>query len=233
MSIRDDVVEHGNGGVEMSFDDELSGRPGLARVYNDVRQNAYDSVVSRAPEPGTNLTLTHRSESAIRSRAGTGHGGGEEQRARPDRSWCSTLITATSSRWPTTRPTIPMVAQNGVKETVGARSNLAVATPFEPGSVFKVVTLAAALETTNLTPDSMINCGNGTINLFGRVIHDHNRYSLAQHGGRAGELEQHRRHPNRLESRREERSTNTCAFSASGARPGSNCRGNRRACCAA
>ena len=59
----------------------------------------------------------------------------------------------------------------------GARSNLAVATPFEPGSVFKVITLAAALETTNLTPDSMINCGNGTINLFGRVIHDHNRYS--------------------------------------------------------
>ena len=54
----DDVIEHGNGGVEMSFDDELSGRPGLAKVYNDVRQNAYDSVVSRAPEPGTNLTLT-------------------------------------------------------------------------------------------------------------------------------------------------------------------------------
>ena len=42
----------------MSFDDDLSGRPGLARVYNDVRQNAYDSVVSRKPEPGTNLTLT-------------------------------------------------------------------------------------------------------------------------------------------------------------------------------
>ena len=54
----DDVIEHGNGGVEMSFDDELSGRPGLAKVYNDVRQNAYDSVVSRTPEPGINLTLT-------------------------------------------------------------------------------------------------------------------------------------------------------------------------------
>ena len=54
-----------------------------------------------------------------------------------------------------------------------ARSNLAISTPFEPGSVFKVITLSAALETTNLTPDSMINCGNGIINLFGRVIHDH------------------------------------------------------------
>ena len=77
--------------------------------------------------------------------------------------------------------------------------------------MFKVVTLAAALETTNLTPDSMINCGNGTINLFGRVIHDHDRYSIAQHGRCAGEIEQHRRHSNRPEGRREDRSTNISA----------------------
>src|SRR4029079_8252426 len=32
--------------------------------------------------------------------------------------------------------------------------------------------VSAALESTNLTPDSLINCGNGKINLFGRVIHD-------------------------------------------------------------
>ncbi len=36
----DDTLEHGNAGIEMSFDDELAGRPGLARVYQDVRQNA-------------------------------------------------------------------------------------------------------------------------------------------------------------------------------------------------
>jgi len=60
----------------------------------------------------------------------------------------------------------------------GARSNLAISTPFEPGSVFKVITLSAALETTNLTPDSLINCGNGMINLYGRVIHDTHRYSI-------------------------------------------------------
>ncbi len=58
-----------------------------------------------------------------------------------------------------------------------ARSNLAVTTPFEPGSVFKVITLTAALESTSLRPDSIINCGNGQINLFGRIIHDHDRYS--------------------------------------------------------
>ena len=48
--------------------------------------------------------------------------------------------------------------------------------PFEPGSVFKTITLAAALETTNLKPQTIIPCGNGSITLFGRTIHDHNSY---------------------------------------------------------
>jgi cell division protein FtsI (penicillin-binding protein 3) len=172
----DDVIEHGNGGVEMSFDDELSGRPGLAKVYNDVRQNAYDSVVSRAPEPGTNLTLTldpnlqYDAEKALATAV-----------AKTNAKTGSIVVLS-----PYTGDILAMAnypaydpngMQSGARETPGARSNLAVATPFEPGSVFKVVTLAAALETTNLTPDSMINCGNGTIKLFGRVIHDHNRYS--------------------------------------------------------
>jgi cell division protein FtsI (penicillin-binding protein 3) len=57
-------------------------------------------------------------------------------------------------------------------EKAPGREDLAVVAPFEPGSVFKVVTLSAALETTNLTPFSIINCGGGVLRLFGRVIHD-------------------------------------------------------------
>ena len=48
--------------------------------------------------------------------------------------------------------------------------------PFEPGSVFKVVTVSAALETTKLTPETMINCGGGVTTIFGRVIHDSHPY---------------------------------------------------------
>ncbi len=58
------------------------------------------------------------------------------------------------------------------------REDLAVVAPFEPGSVFKVVTLSAALETTDLRPDSIINCGNGSIKIFSRVVHDHKSYSV-------------------------------------------------------
>jgi len=43
------------------------------------------------------------------------------------------------------------------------RENLAVGAPFEPGSVFKIVTLSAALETTTLRPESPIDCGHGVM----------------------------------------------------------------------
>ncbi|HVV45888.1 MAG TPA: penicillin-binding transpeptidase domain-containing protein, partial [Bryobacteraceae bacterium] len=39
-------------------------------------------------------------------------------------------------------------------------------------SMFKIITLSAALETTNLKPDSMIPTGNGILKLPGRVIHE-------------------------------------------------------------
>jgi cell division protein FtsI (penicillin-binding protein 3) len=57
-------------------------------------------------------------------------------------------------------------------EDKARRLNHAISVPFEPGSVFKVITLSAALETTDLTPASMINCGRGQITLFGRTIHE-------------------------------------------------------------
>jgi cell division protein FtsI (penicillin-binding protein 3) len=60
-----------------------------------------------------------------------------------------------------------------------ARLNHAASVPFEPGSVFKVVTLAAALETTGLRPESRIDCGRGSITLFGRTIHEaHGGYGV-------------------------------------------------------
>jgi cell division protein FtsI/penicillin-binding protein 2 len=59
---------------------------------------------------------------------------------------------------------------------VAARTNNAISAPFEPGSVFKTVTLAAALENSSLGPESLIDCGPGVMRLFGRRIHDLHAY---------------------------------------------------------
>ena len=51
-------AERGNAGIEAAFEEDLAGRPGLARVLTDVHQTAYDSFVTRAPEAGADLTLS-------------------------------------------------------------------------------------------------------------------------------------------------------------------------------
>ncbi len=166
----DDVSEHGSGGIELSFDDELSGNPGVGRVYNDVRQNAYDMLVTRQPEPGANLTLTidsnlqYDAEHALQAAV-------EKSHARTGSLVALNPYTGeilAMANFPTYDPNVTLKPG----ESAAARSNLAITTPFEPGSVFKVMTLSTALETTQLTPDSIINCGGGTLKIFGRVIHD-------------------------------------------------------------
>ncbi|MEO5833389.1 MAG: penicillin-binding transpeptidase domain-containing protein [Nakamurella sp.] len=52
-----------------------------------------------------------------------------------------------------------------------AQSNIAVSAPFEPGSVNKVVTFAAALEAGLITPTTASTV-NGEIQMGGRTIHD-------------------------------------------------------------
>jgi cell division protein FtsI (penicillin-binding protein 3) len=168
-------AERGNAGIEAAFDEELAGRPGEARMYTDVRQNPYDSVVVRKPEPGANLTLTidpnlqYIAEKELdKAVASSGAATGTVVVLNP-----YTGDVLAMAVYPRYDPNLPP----GPDEPENARSNLAITTPFEPGSVFKVITLSAALETTNIRPDTMINCGNGSINLFGRIIHDHDRYS--------------------------------------------------------
>ena len=165
-----DTIERGTAGIEMSMDDDLAGFPGQLRVFNDVKQNPYDSVVARKPEPGADITLTidqnlqYEAEKEIERAA---HASGSKTGSIIVMNPSNGEILAMAN-YPTFDPNVPQ----GPGETPGARSNLAISTPFEPGSVFKVVTLSAALETTNLRPESMINCGNGVFNLLGRIIHD-------------------------------------------------------------
>ncbi|MDK1020233.1 MAG: penicillin-binding transpeptidase domain-containing protein [Candidatus Hydrogenedentes bacterium] len=53
-----------------------------------------------------------------------------------------------------------------------ARKNRAVMDLFEPGSAFKIVTAAAALELGLLSPDDKIDCMGGRFNPYGRPISD-------------------------------------------------------------
>jgi cell division protein FtsI (penicillin-binding protein 3) len=172
----DDVAERGNAGIELSFENDLGGKPGEARLFTDSNQISHDEVVLREPVPGANLTLTidpnlqFRAEQELAAAVqASGAEGGSVVAMDP---YTGEILAMAS--FPTFNPNLrPARGEDALR----VRQNLAVSRTFEPGSVYKVITLAAALEKTRLTPASIIDCGNGQLNLFGRVIHDHDKYS--------------------------------------------------------
>jgi cell division protein FtsI (penicillin-binding protein 3) len=168
-----DFAQKGNGGVEQSLDPQLKGRSGEIHVTRDVQKRDFESKVESAPQAGRDIRLTIDSriqfvaEREVKKMVETHHA-----------KWGSVVAmdpktgdVLALANFPTYDPN-----QTPSEKDLAARENLAVTAPFEPGSVFKVITLSAALEATRLRPETLINCGGGKITLFGRTIHDTHRY---------------------------------------------------------
>ena len=169
-----DHRQKGNAGIEQSLEREICGAAGYELLLTDVRRRPIESEPGQKPREGTDLTLTideriqfvaerELKNAVIANRARYGS-------AIVMNPYNGEILAL--ANYPSFDPNLP--PERG--ENRFARFNLGVSVPFEPGSIFKVVTLSAALETTSLRPESLINCGNGTLKLPGRVIHE------AKHG---------------------------------------------------
>lgn len=162
-----DVDERGLAGVELSYDKLIRGRGGRLIVHIDALKNAYDHEVEETT-PGADLTLTidsliqHDVEKALaQAVASTGARGGTIIVMRP----ATGEILALANH--------PRFDPNRVSQSTDVqRVNRAIESAYEPGSIFKVVTYAAALQEGVITPRSVIDCGAGEITLYGRNIRD-------------------------------------------------------------
>lgn len=75
--------------------------------------------------------------------------------------------------------TVPSFNPNAVAGSrPEVRKNRVVTDVMEPGSTFKVFTLASALELGSLRVRDRIDCGNGSYRTSGRVIHDTHRHGV-------------------------------------------------------
>jgi cell division protein FtsI (penicillin-binding protein 3) len=177
-----DFQERGNAGIEKALDNDLRGVAGHERLLTDVKRRGIDAEATSEPRPGESITLTIDErlqfvvERELAIAAVLRHAvSGSVVVLNPHNGDILALAS-----YPPYDPNRPPVTP----EQIAARANHAVNVPFEPGSVFKVVTLSAALETTGLRPDSLIDCGHGPLVLFGRAIHEHAGYygtiSMAQ-----------------------------------------------------
>jgi cell division protein FtsI (penicillin-binding protein 3) len=168
-----DVDEKGIDGIEKSLDDQIRGKPGKMVVMADGKRRQYDRSES-APDPGGSLTLTldeniqyiaEKELAAAIAETHAKHGTVVVQ----DPNTGELLAVA---NWPTFDP------NDAGKYSEDDRNDRAVNIPYEPGSVFKVLTMTSAIENHLATPTELIDCQMGSIVVAGRLIHDHKPYGL-------------------------------------------------------
>ncbi len=158
---------HGLDGLERSLDKSLTGTPGFETIAKDPFGRAINVVNSRPERPGRNVTLTidhqvQASAEQILARTVTKFGAKGAAAIVMDPRTGAILAMA---NYPT------FDANQFGKATPDARRNRAVTDAYEPGSTFKIVTIAGALEDNVVSPTSTFTLAP-TIQVADRVIHE-------------------------------------------------------------
>ena len=163
--------DEGLGGIERSYNAKLRGAPGKMLISLDARRRWFGRV-EREPLPGQSLVLTLDEKIQYIAEREL------EAAMRQTRAEAGTIIVQNPRTGEilalASRPTFnPNTFQ---KATPEALKNRAVSDIYEPGSTFKIVTLAAALEEKVTRPDELIDCQMGSITLNGVRIRDHKAF---------------------------------------------------------
>ena len=161
------VDDNGLGGLEQKFDEQLHGTPGEMLTAMDARRQVLGSS-EHEPEPGRNMVLTIDENIQYMAEKALDH------TMERTKALNGTVVVQDSHTGQILALAIrPDFNPNDYRHTTPERlRNHAVSDVYEPGSTFKLVTYATALDQKVVTPDDMIDCQGGQITLAGRVIHD-------------------------------------------------------------
>src|SRR5438132_2173241 len=167
------IDEEGMGGLEYRYNNSVRGETGRAVIMTDARGRSFNSIEQPAA-PGANLITTideniqYILDQELTAAAARTHAKGISIIAM---SPFSGEILGMAN-YPNFNP------NEYSKYPPQAWINRAVGQTYEPGSTFKIVTVGSAIEEGLATPADVIDCQMGSIVVFGRLIHDHERYGL-------------------------------------------------------
>ena len=170
------IDNKGLGGIEAKFESRIGGRPGRILLQTDGLRRA---MAVREEQPATagdsleltiDQTLQHIADRELRA-------GVREYNAKAGMAIVMDPGTGeilALSNYPTYNPNAPAGSE------AFDRANRAVQHTYEPGSTFKLVTAAAAIEERVLRPGDMINCAPGFIRVPGRSrpVYDVHPYGM-------------------------------------------------------
>jgi len=163
------VEDNGQEGVELMFNKELLGRPGMRHVIKDRLGRAVEDVGEIVqPVPGRDLQLSIDSkvqffayqklrDAVVSNKAKAG----------------SVVVLDAITGEVLALANYPSYTPDKRQNLTGAQlRNRALTDTFEPGSVMKPFTVGLALETGRVKPSTIIDTAPGSVTITGATIHD-------------------------------------------------------------
>jgi len=168
-----DLDEKGLGGIEYELDNEIRGASGKIVVMEDARKRWFDGSQAKL-EAGADVFLTldekiqYLAQRELDQAIASTHAiAGTAVVMNPNTGEILAL-----ANWPTFNPNRAGDAK------AEARMDRAVSALYEPGSTFKLITLAAAFNEGITRLSEVFDCENGSVLVAGHRIHDHKRFGL-------------------------------------------------------
>jgi cell division protein FtsI (penicillin-binding protein 3) len=168
-----DVDEKGLGGIEHEYDNTIRGQGQKIVVMSDAKQRWFDGGEAQR-DRGASVVLTldekvqYIAERELAAAIDQTHAVAGTVIVQDPNTGALLAL----ANWPKFNPN---AAADAPAE---ARMNRAISAMYEPGSTFKLVTLAAALDQNLTRPDEVFDCENGSLVVGGRRIHDHKAYGM-------------------------------------------------------
>ena len=171
-----DIDNNGLEGMELEYNSFLKGVSGWRLAQKDAKQRELISKQLELVPPvdGYNIHLTI--DEVIQSIAEKGLAEGCKKR---NAQGGSVIVLDPKSGDVLALAMYPLYDLNNAKKSSAeVRRNRAVTDLFEPGSVFKTITLSGILQEKTFGLEEKFDCENGSWAVAGKVLHDHHGYGL-------------------------------------------------------
>ncbi len=173
----------GLAGLEHRYDAEIRGRPVRVTFLRDAVQRLYATRGGLRPQDREGAAGTEGSTLVLTLDASIQHVAereAEKALREHDAKSASVVVLDPSTGAVLALATAPTFDPNRYGETdAETRRCRPVADVFEPGSIFKVVTFAAALDAGVVAENDVIDCGGGVLTIGSTTIHEHDHKAWA------------------------------------------------------
>jgi len=150
------IDEHGLNGVERQYDSQLFGKSGTAIILIDARRKRYQLKILKKPVPGKSIVLTideiiqYIAEKELENTV---------KRFQAESGWIIIMNPWTGEIL--AMANYPSYDTNFYPTSPSLERNNCISYIYEPGSTFKIISIAAALQEEVVNENDSFDCENG------------------------------------------------------------------------